>query len=272
MSRPGVSGTRMTTCEEDCRVTKKVAATLGPDARLRYDAFLQVLADRGFSPESILEIGCGQGRFATHLTGLGMYLGIEPDPESYEIARRRIEDHGSGTVRNVGFEKLGSDQTFDLVCAFEVLEHLPDDHSAVARWARLVQPGGLLLVTVPGFGRRFNAHDELAGHYRRYEPKQLEELVGLAGLEEVRVMRYGFPSSNIVEAVGSQMARRQLAGSHRLRATTLEERTTASGRILQPPEVALGVAAALASPGRLLQHFVPDHGPNLIASGRAPTA
>lgn len=253
-------------------MTKKQAATLGPDARLRYDAFLHVLSGRQCSPASILEIGCGQGRFGTHLSALGSYLGIEPDPESYEIARQRIEDAGCGTVLNVGFEGLEEGRKFDLVCAFEVLEHIADDQGALDRWAKLVNPGGLLLVTVPGFERRFNAHDELAGHFRRYEPKQLEARFGLAGLEDAWVMRYGFPSSYVVEAVGSQLARRQLAGSRQLRTSSMEERTTASGRILSPPNAALSVAAAIASPGRLLQRFAPDHGPNLIASGRAPAA
>lgn len=260
----------------------KQVATLGPDSQLRYDAFTRMLARRRYSPASILEIGCGQGRMGTHLRGLTSdYLGVEPDAESFEVARQRMArmaetaageaatgETAAGTVRNVGFEALAGERRFDLVCAFEVLEHLFDHAGALDRWAALVKPGGVLVVTVPGFEHRFGPHDELAGHFRRYEPDQLEELFAQRGLEDVEVTRFGFPSSYLVDAVGNRLARRQLDGARRLRHASMHERTTQSGRMLEAPEIALTLAAAAGSPARLLQRVAPDHGPNLIASGR----
>jgi SAM-dependent methyltransferase len=255
---------------EDLEMVTKRASALGPDTRLRYDACRRALAFRGFAPGTILEIGCGQGRLGTHLARLGEYVGLEPDRESCEAARSRLGHLGAATVLNVGFEQLPADRTYDLVCAFEVLEHLAEDRSALEGWARLVAPGGLLVVTVPGFGHRFSAHDRLVGHYRRYEPDLLEFLFGVTGLEDIRVTRYGFPTSYLVEAVNRRVARRRLARDNRLRDRSMAERTAASGRILRPSGIALAVASAAASPGRLVQLLAPDCGPNLIASGRRP--
>jgi len=66
--------------------------------------------------------------------------------------------------------------TFDLVCAFDVIEHIDNDRGALAELCRVIAPGGVLLLSVPLYSSRWTVFDELVGHRRRYEP---EALLGL---------------------------------------------------------------------------------------------
>ena len=103
------------------------------------------------------------------------------------MARRRIKAAGRGEVRNIGVDALGGGQ-FDLVCAFEVLEHIEDDAAAVRQWAARLRPGGWLLLSVPAHQRRYGPADELVGHFRRYDPARLTALLARCGLTDMRVI------------------------------------------------------------------------------------
>src|SRR5207237_754981 len=84
----------------------------------------------------------------------GAGLGLEPDRASWELARQRLRAVGRGEVRNIASGDLGTER-FDLVCAFEVLEHLEDDAAAVKQWAALLRARGWLLLSTPALQRRF---------------------------------------------------------------------------------------------------------------------
>src|SRR5580658_844251 len=126
-------------------------APLAPNAWLRYDVVARMLP---VGITDVLEIGCGRGAFAARLAQRYSYLGVEPDQESCSVARQRVGAIGPGEVRNVSSAALTGRQ-FDLVCAFEVLEHIEDDAQALAEWAGLLRPGGWLLLSVPAHQRRF---------------------------------------------------------------------------------------------------------------------
>src|ERR1700690_2022475 len=113
-------------------------APLTPNAWLRYE-LIKDMFPPGIS--DVLEVGCGQGALGTRLAQRFNYLGVEPDQVSWAIASKRIRAAGGrGEVRNIPVQDLG-DERFDLVCAFEVLEHIEDDAAAVKEWsARLRAP------------------------------------------------------------------------------------------------------------------------------------
>ena len=84
------------------------------------------------------------------------------------------------------------DQAFDKIICAEVLEHLPDDLSAMAELARVLRPGGLLAVSVPRYGPELvnwalseRYHSVPGGHVRIYRRRQLHERFAAAGLELV---------------------------------------------------------------------------------------
>ena len=72
---------------------------------------------------------------------------------------------------------------YDLVTAFDVLEHIEDDRSAMVDMADVLRPGGLLLLTVPAHPRLWSDHDEMHHHFRRYRPGEVEDLARGSGLE-----------------------------------------------------------------------------------------
>lgn len=238
------------------------------NAWLRYDVVRRLMpAD----VRSVLEIGCGQGAVGARLAAAGYdYLGLEPDDVSYRRAAMRLAAVGRGEVRHEALAALDSGARFDLACAFEVLEHLEDDEQALGEWAARLRPGGWLMLSTPAFGARYAAADEMAGHFRRYDPDEMGRLLTAAGLTEAHVVVYGAPLGYALEAARNALGRRRSAATA---AAPMSARTSASGRLFQPDNVAMGVVTqAATSPFRLLQRAFPGRGTGLVAMARKPAA
>lgn len=214
---------------------------------------------------SVLEIGCGRGGFGARLAQRYAYLGIEPDEASYAVAKERISAVGVGEVHNIASGALGY-QTFDLVCAFEVLEHIEDDTAAVKDWTSRVRPGGWLMLSVPADQYRYGPWDELVGHFRRYDPSELTKLLANCGLTDIVVYRYDYPLGFILEAVRDVLGRRRLSDA----SYSVHERTAASGRMIQPSGgSAIGLVSRWGTaPFCGLQRLFPERGTGLVALAR----
>lgn len=240
--------------------------SLGAHAWLRYDVVDRLLPDPA---GRVLEVGCGLGAMGMRLALRAEdYLGLEPDADSAAVATRRIGAVGRGTVRVGDLSALDDEERFDTVCAFEVVEHLEDDAAALASWVDRLVPGGALLVSVPAFQRRFGAWDELAGHYRRYEPDVLAARMAEAGLVDVEVVAYGAPLGFALERARHAIGRRRLRAAA---STSMAERTGGSARLLQPESAAAGMLTQAATlPFRRLQRAWPHAGTGLVARGRLP--
>ena len=240
---------------------------LAPRAWLRWDLVDRLVAE--LRPATVLEIGCGQGSVGARLAQRADYLAVEPDPASFAVAEARVAACG-GTVLAVDHTGVPAGRRYDLVCAFEVLEHLADDAAALAEWAALVRPGGHLMLSVPAFQRRYGAMDVRVGHYRRYDPDQLAERLAEAGLVRSRVQLYGWPLGYALELVRNRIDARHLAADHADEPTP-EERTAASGRHLQPGNGLVGRGVELATlPFRYLQRLAPTLGTGLVAVATRP--
>ncbi|MFY8143480.1 MAG: class I SAM-dependent methyltransferase, partial [Caulobacter sp.] len=104
----------------------------------------------GTPPDArILEVGCGAGGNVPLLRGFGAVTALEPDDESRAYASERL-----GLAVDTGLLPDGlpyGPESFDLVCAFDVVEHVDDDAASVRALARLVKPGGAILTTVPAY-------------------------------------------------------------------------------------------------------------------------
>ena len=66
-----------------------------------------------------------------------------------------------------------ADGAFDLVCAFDIIEHVEDDDGALSEVSRTVKPGGAILVSMPLHPSLWTSFDDFVGHKRRYDPQQL---------------------------------------------------------------------------------------------------
>lgn len=211
-------------------------------AWLRYDATLRLVPP---GVRRVLEIGAGIGSFGALLAERYLYVGLEPDRDSFEIAAARLGHRG--VVLNESAESYSADEPFDLVCAFEVLEHVEDDSRTLAGWLRFVRPGGHALVSVPFDRGRFGAWDRKAGHYRRYDRGDIVEVLERAGVGSIATIVYGFPLGRAME-MGRNLVARFDSDTR-----TMDERTASSGRQLQPPWWAAAATRVAAAPFRLAQ-------------------
>lgn len=160
-------------------------------------------------PGRALEVGCGAGALLADLTELGWQCeALETAREARELAQQL--NRGGPEVRISAAPRPDWEEAFDLVLAFELLEHLEDDAGALRRWRSWVRPGGRLMLSVPARQARWSATDEWAGHLRRYERRDLLTLIEAAGLAVERHECYGFPLSNVTETIRGRVHARVL--------------------------------------------------------------
>lgn len=131
------------------------------------------------TPRRILDAGCGTGRNLLDYARLGHEAeGVDFSAEAVAFCRRR----GLDAVRQAPLEELPyEDGRFDLVVATDVIEHLSDDHAALAELRRVTAPGGRIAVTVPAYQWLWSAHDESLHHFRRYTDARLRGAIVKAG-------------------------------------------------------------------------------------------
>lgn len=130
----------------------------------------------------VVDVGSGPGGLARGLFPARHLVAIDVMPEmlqAYEQADARIVGDGARLpCRTAGAAA---------VCAFDVLEHLENDLSALQDWGRVLAPGGHLLLTVPAYQGLWGRHDDANGHYRRYRARPLRRLLSAAGFDVVRM-------------------------------------------------------------------------------------
>ncbi len=232
---------------------------------MRWDVVERVLpADPA---TAVVEMGCGMGAFGARLAArYDSYRGVEPAPESAQVARERVAPHGGQVV--AAAEDLDPAAPADLLCAFEVLEHIEDDAGVLRDWVQHLRPGGRVVVSVPGEPDRFGPWDEKVGHYRRYSAEQLADLFTSAGLRPVTVPYYGFPFGYALETARNVLAQRQEA---QLRGVPIEQRTESSGRQRQAVSPLAGRLRWVATrPFTAWQRRATGRGPGLVGVAELP--
>jgi ubiquinone/menaquinone biosynthesis C-methylase UbiE len=121
----------------------------------------------------ILNVGCGPGRSSQYLSSFGEVTSIEYDKDCCEFASERTGlQIINGSITALPFQ----DEMFDLVCAFDVIEHVEDDQLAVSEMKRVAKKEGVIFITVPTFMSLWSHHDVINHHFRRYQLGQIEKL------------------------------------------------------------------------------------------------
>lgn len=143
-----------------------------------------------FLPEkeyrSILDVGAGTGSDIEVIGKFGHIHVLDIDQEALQLINNACvveKTFGSATVMPY------SKDSFDVIVAFDVLEHIDDDSAVVKEMYRVLKPGGFIVVTVPAYQMLFSAHDKALGHVRRYNKKMLRALFADA---EEKKMGYWF--------------------------------------------------------------------------------
>jgi SAM-dependent methyltransferase len=146
----------------------------------------QLRAGLSGRPVRALDIGCGDAWFAGRLadrlpagsTVTGWDIGF--DPATMATLQARLP----GSVGLTATEPTGR---FDLLVAMDVIEHVADDGSLVKHLVEeRLEPGGLVLCSVPAWPGLFSQHDVTLRHYRRYTPRMGLDVLRSAGLKVVR--------------------------------------------------------------------------------------
>lgn len=154
----------------------------------RADFTLRLLDRAGVRPPAgVLDAGCGWGVTLERLERQGYRVtGLDVSRRCLEALdrpdRRLIE---ADLTRDWPHDRAAR---FDAVLALDVIEHLDDDQAAVSRLARLVRPGGLVVVSVPAHPEFFSEFDAIQGHRRRYEPERLRQAFDGSGLVVERIV------------------------------------------------------------------------------------
>lgn len=143
----------------------------------------RVLGGLKLAPDaSILEIGAGTGGNLEMLSRFGRVSAVEMCPEARDMAQAKA--CGCIDVRLGAFPQDDPfpGERFDLICLFDVLEHMPDDVAALAAMRQRLAPGGRVLLTVPACPWLWSRHDEFLYHKRRYTRASLLAAAAAAGM------------------------------------------------------------------------------------------
>lgn len=150
--------------------------------RVYLDLLGQALGSRPV--ERVLDVGTGSGGFLPELQRLGGAVHYA-EPRSASVAACRERDFPYG-VRARAEALPYAEMSFDLVCLFDVLEHVQDDNAVLGEVARVLRPEGLALVTVPAYPWLWSENDVIAEHRRRYTRDSLCRVIEGANLGLLR--------------------------------------------------------------------------------------
>lgn len=121
-----------------------------------------------------LEIGAGN---RPRIPVSGSYF-VDLSPRAMEALREQDGLCSAGSAEDLPFP----DEAFDLICAFEIVEHVPDGRAVLQEMARVLKNGERLIFSVPLHMEYWSKYDELAGHVLRYDPALLESLLAGAAM------------------------------------------------------------------------------------------
>jgi SAM-dependent methyltransferase len=128
----------------------------------------------------ILDVGCGTGANLLMLSEYGDAEGVDVSEDALAFCRERgLDKVKLGAAEELPYE----DGTFDLVTAFDVVEHIDDDLAGLREMRRVLRPGGRVLLFVPTFMFLWGLQDDVSNHRRRYRLPELQRVLEQAGFE-----------------------------------------------------------------------------------------
>jgi SAM-dependent methyltransferase len=149
--------------------------------RARSELLRTVLEPYAGTPERLLDVGSADGPSVGWLSAAEK-VSLDLDPRGL-----RPPSGICGSMLALPF----ADGAFDVVSAFDVLEHCDPESVALAELHRVLRPGGRLLLSVPAYQWAWTDHDVANGHHRRYTRGRAVRAVRSAGFDVLRAT-YGF--------------------------------------------------------------------------------
>ncbi len=126
--------------------------------RARAELLETVLSEHVGEPRRLLDVGSADGPSVSWLRGHGKQVALDVDPRGL----------GAGGVCGSALELPFGDETFDVVAAFDVIEHCDPEAQVLAEVRRVLTPGGRFLMSVPAYQWAWTQFDDHNHHFRRY--------------------------------------------------------------------------------------------------------
>ncbi len=147
--------------------------------KIIFDWVFRTLADHPAA--HVLDIGCGTGFNIEHVRARygGQVVGLDLSTDALAFCRsRNLPDLVGGDSTCLPFRSA----SFDVIMALDLIEHLDDDRAALREFARLLRPGGVLIIFAPAFNFLWGLQDIVGHHRRRYTAGELRNKLDQAGL------------------------------------------------------------------------------------------
>ena len=155
--------------------------------RVRNDLIIWAFRKYGKTISSFMEIGCGTGfvlqGIARSFPNVNL-VGSEIYPEGIRFASERL--NGRANFLQMDARYIPFDAEFDAVGAFDLIEHIEDDHAVLQQICKALKHKGLLFITVPQHRWLWSPVDTNACHVRRYSKRELHKKVAMAGFVILR--------------------------------------------------------------------------------------
>jgi SAM-dependent methyltransferase len=218
-------------------------------------------------PARVLDVGSADGPSVGWMEGGHARFTIDVDPRGLKP--------GQGTCASA-LALPFPDGAFDVVGAFDVLEHCEPESVAIKELARVIAPGGRLLLSVPAYQWAWSDHDVRAGHHRRYTKARLLAAVGQTDLTVVR-STYAFcavfpffAAERIVRRLkrGSDPSASRLPEVSPMMDKVLMSLTRAEEKVIRKHDLPFGSSVLIAA----VKPTGSDAGPDTAAASRDPKA
>jgi SAM-dependent methyltransferase len=133
-------------------------------------------------PGRVLDVGCGTGLMLKELAHF-QPVGLDFSTHALQFSRSRgLKNLTRADVVHLPF----ADNSFDLILALDLMEHVKNDQRLIREFHRVLRPGGCLMATVPAHPYLWSDHDIALHHFRRYTAKSLRRLLATGKLRPLR--------------------------------------------------------------------------------------
>lgn len=152
----------------------------------RQEILLEKIKTKIPDGSKILEVGCGTGGFSRLLLRRQYDVTVsDRDDTIVKVAMKNIGMSGIKIIK-LDIEKESKGK-YDFILAFDVLEHIKNDISAIKNIFNMLKPGGFFIFTVPAIQLLYSKHDSVLKHYRRYNLGDLKQKLSTQGFTNLNI-------------------------------------------------------------------------------------
>ena len=144
----------------------------------------------------VLNAGCGSGEMNILLSQNPSWQvdALDVDYKAICLSQKLKEVNNISNLKifHSKIEEHIPEEKYDIIVSNDVLEHIEDDVTAIKKIADMLKPNGIIFISVPALQWLFGYHDEMLGHYRRYNKRNLSKKLSLFfDIEKVKCRYFG---------------------------------------------------------------------------------